>query len=184
MTCSRPIQKSKAMLIAAIAVTCAMLIAISELEPDVAVEEVVGGLVVVGVGVVVVLEDEVFDAVVEFDEVGELDAIVVLEVMDIEVVLGVAVVALGAFVVVVGVVIVLLGVEVVELGEGDGVLYTAVVPTHVIPVHRDESDFNVASPGCETPVVQSTTSLEPWTQAQHGSPSSCPLVCPSPSVSA
>lgn len=163
------------------------------LEPDVVVdEEVVDGFVVVGVGVVVeldgmvVLDDVVFEVVVEFDELVEFDAVVVLDavaVLDTEVVLGVAVVELGAFVVV-GDVVVVLGVEVVEPGEGDGVLYTAVVPTHVISAHRDESDFNVASPGCETPVVQSTTSLEPLTHAQHGSPSSWPLVCPSPSVSA
>lgn len=174
------------MLIAAMTVAWTIPIAIDLLEPDVIVvdDEVVAGLVVVEVGVVVVLDDVVFVVEVELDVVVALDAVVVLGVL--VVVLGVAVVELGAVVLVLvaGVVVEALGLAVVELGDGDGVLYTAVVPTHVIRAQSDESDFSVASPGCETPVVQSTTSLEPWTQAQHGSPSSWPLVCPSPSVSA
>lgn len=50
--------------------------------------------------------------------------------------------------------------------------------------HKLGSDVSVASEGWETPVVQHGASPELSVHTQHGSPSSWPLVCPSPSVSA
>jgi hypothetical protein len=47
----------------------------------------------------------------------------------------------------------------------------------------EESEVSEASPGCETPSVHCTTALVSTTHSQHGSPSSWPLVWPSPSES-
>lgn len=76
------------------------------------------------------------------------------------------------------------GVELEALGvvvAAPGALVTVLELEEAEPLHetlaqRDGSDFLVASPGWDTPVVHSTFSFEPATHAQHGSPSSWPFV--------